>query len=134
MTTRYRCPISTCAWFHEYVATSPTPACPQDVLFWTAANWADMSERIDGYLAVAHRIDAHLVTHSPVQWMTELRNERRRTEAATAERDQLRIAVEKFSFLADAVDPLTTRRLPSRAEIEAVRELLAGAVGGDVDV
>lgn len=86
-----------------------------------------MSERVNGSLAIAHVIDAHLVTHSPVQWMTELRNEQRRTEAAIAERDRLRIAVEKLAFLANAVDPLATRRLPSQAEVEATRELLAGA-------
>lgn len=125
MTTRYRCPLSTCRWFHDSEMTPPPAYCPPDILAWSGPTWASMSERIDGGLATAHIIDAHLVTHSPFQWMTELRDERQRTESVTAERDRLRIVVEKLAFLTDAVDPLSTRRLSSRAEVEAMRELLA---------
>lgn len=135
MTTRYRCPISACAWFYDAVATPPPAYCPPDLLAWSGPTWASMSERIDGGLAAAHVIDAHLVTHSPVQWMAELRLYQARAETAESEADRLRIVVEKTAFLADAVDPLTTRRLPSRADVQAARELLAGAVsGGAVDV
>lgn len=125
MIVRYPCPHSDCRWLHDHVATPRTANVPTDILTWTPANWADMAERTGPGLTAAHIIDAHLVTHSPVQWMTELRNERQRTESAIAEQDRLRIAVEKLAFLADAVDPLSTRRLPSRGEVEAMRELLA---------
>lgn len=121
---RYPCPLPTCQWVYRHAATPLTANVPTDILTWTPANWADMAERTGPGLAAAHIIDGHLVTHSPVQWMTELRTERQRTEAAIAERDRLRIVVEKLVFLADAVDPLSTRRLPSRGEVEATRELL----------
>lgn len=133
MTTRYRCPISACAWFHDAVAAPPPAYCPPDLPAWSGPTWASMSERIDGGLAAAHVIDAHLVTHSPVQWMAELRLYQARAEVAESEADRLRIVVEKTAFLADAVDPLTTKQLPFRAEVRAVRELLAGAAGGGVD-
>lgn len=125
MIVRYPCPHPTCRWFHDHVATQRTAAVPTDILTWTPANWEAMAECTGPELAAAHIIDGHLVTHSPVQWMTELRDERQRTETVAAERDRLRIVVEKLTFLADAVDPLSTRQLPTRAEVEATRELLA---------
>lgn len=131
MIVRYCCPISTCSWFTERVASGSASEFEADVLSWSATTWGSVTERINGISTIVQVIDAHLVTHFPVQWMTELRDERRRAESVTTERDRLRIVVEKLSFLADAVDPLATRKLPSRAEVEATRELLASVVGSD---
>lgn len=128
MIVRYPCPHPDCRWFFNHVATPRTVNVPTDILTWTPANWADMAERTGPGLAAAHIIDGHLVTHSPVQWMAMVYGERRRTETVTAERDRLRIVVEKLTFLADAVDPLSTRQLPSRGDVEATRELLADVV------
>lgn len=133
MTTRYRCPISTCAWSHDYVASGSVPDIPSDLLSWTRANWADMSERINGMLAAAHVIDGHLATHSTVEWMTELRQYQARAEDAEAQLDRLLDALEQTADVTAAVHPVTSMRLPSRAEVEAARELLAGVAGGDVD-
>lgn len=129
---RYPCPQPDCPWFFSRVVTPRTANVPTDILTWTPADWDAMAERTGPGLTAAHIIDGHLVTHSPVQWMAMVYGERSRTEAVTAERDRLRIVVEKLMLLADAVDPLSTRRLPSRGEIEAVRALL-DAAGGDVD-
>lgn len=112
------------------MATLRTANVPTNILMWTPANWEDMAERTGPGLAAAHIIDGHLVTHSPVQWMAMVYGERQRTESVIAERDRLRIVTEKLAFLADAMDPLSTRRLPSRAEVEATRELLAGVLNG----
>lgn len=132
MIVRYPCPHPTCRWFFNHVVTPRTADVSTDILTWTPANWDAMAERTGPGLAAAHIIDRHLVTHSPVQWMAMVYGERSNTEAVTVERDRLRIAVEKLAFLADAVDPLSTRRLPSRAEVEAMRELLAGVANGGV--
>lgn len=135
MIVRYPCSHPDCRWFHDRVATPRTANVPTDILTWTPANWDAMAERTGPGLAAAHIIDGHLVTHSPVQWMAMVYGERQRTESVMAERDRLRIVVEKLMFLADAVDPLSTQRLPSRAEVEATRELLAGVLnGGAADV
>lgn len=133
MIVRYPCPHPTCRWFFSHAVTPRTANVPTDILAWTPANWDAMAERTGPGLTAAHIIDGHLVTHSPVQWMAMVYGERSRTEAVTAERDRLRIVAEKLAFLTDAVDPLSTRRLPSRGEVEAMRELLAGAVAGDDD-
>lgn len=133
MTTRYRCPISTCAWFHEYVASGSAPDCPSDVLSWTPANWADMSDRVGRVVAVAHVIDAHLSTHLPIEWMTELRRYQARAEDAEGQLDRLLDVLELTADVAAAVHPVTSMRLPSRCEVEASATALAGVVnGGDV--
>lgn len=128
--TRYPCPLPDCTWFHSHMATPLTADVPTDLLAWTHLNWADMSERTGPGLAPAHVIIGHLVTHSPLQWMAMVNAERSRADGVTDERDRLQVVVKKAAFLTDAVDPLTTRRLPSRAEVEATRELLAGAMSG----
>lgn len=133
MIVRYPCPHPTCRWFFNHTATPRTANVPTDILTWTPANWDAMAERTGPGLTAAHIIDGHLVTHSPVQWMAMVHGEHSRIEAVTAERDRLLVVAEKLAFLADAVDPLSTRRLPSRAEVKAMRELLAGAVAGDDD-
>lgn len=133
MTVKYPCPLRSCAWFYSHAATPATADVPTDILLWTQLNWADMAERTGPGLTAAQVVDAHLVTHSPVQWMGLACAERDRAESVTAERDRLRIVVEKTAFFTEAVDPLTTRRLPSRAEIEAVQALLADAAGGNAD-
>lgn len=132
MIARYPCPQPDCRWFFSHTVTPRTATVPTNILTWTPANWDAMAERTGPGLTAAHIIDGHLVTHSPVQWMAMVHGERSRTEAVAAERDRLRIVVEKLAFLTDAVDPLSTRRLPSRVEVEAVRVLL-DAAGGDVD-
>lgn len=130
MTTRYRCPISTCRWFHDAVAAPPPAYCPPDLLSWSGPTWASMSERIDGGLAAAHVIDAHLVTHSPVEWMTELRLYQARAEAAEDRADRLEVALELTADVTAAVHPVTSMRLPSRAEVEESAAVLAGVTGG----
>ena len=72
MTIRYLCPISTCQWFHETVATDSASSYPPDVAHWTLANWADVPQRTGHLLTAVHVIDAHLSTHSPVEWLTDL--------------------------------------------------------------
>lgn len=133
MTTQYRCPISTCGWTQTRVATTATAECPADLLNWTSANWADASERTSADLAVGHVIVGHLATHSPVQWMTELRRYQARAEDAEAQLDRLLDAMEQTADVAAGAHPVTSMKLPSRAEIEATQELLAGARGGGID-
>lgn len=125
---RYPCPLPTCQWFYRHAATPATADVPTDILSWTPANWASMAERTGPDLAAAHVIDAHLVTHSPVQWMTELGRERRRADDAEAERDRLHGTAAKLAEFTIAVDTVT--RMPTRGEVEATRELLMYAVNG----
>lgn len=100
MTVRYPCPLPPCQWFHDHVVTPLTADVPTDILLWTPLNWADMNERTGPGLTAAQKIDAHLATHSPVQWMAELNRERQLRQAAEAERDR-------------------ALWMPSRAEVEA---------------
>lgn len=134
VTVRYRCPLSMCTWFHEYVASDSAPECPADVLLWTASIWAFMPDRVGRSLSVIQVIDAHMSTHSPVEWMTELRQLQARAEDAEAERDRLRTTTQRLAEFTIAVDAVTSPRMPTHAEVQATRALLLDAAGGDVDV
>lgn len=99
----HHCPISACRWSHTAVASPAGPEPPTDLVLWTAATWASLSDRPVSGLATAHVVDAHLVTHSPVEWMGEMRRLLGRIESLEQLCGELSAAV----------------RLPSRAEVEA---------------
>jgi len=128
MTTHYRCPISTCPWFHEYVASTSAPECPVSILSWSAVAWASMSDRAGRLLSVVQVIDAHLSTHSPVEWMTELRRVQARAEDAETELDQTLAALKTAKSFAGATDALTSMRMPTRVEFEDVKAAFANAI------
>lgn len=130
MTTQYFCPISSCGWTQTHVATPEAADCPSDLLDWTPVNWASMSDRAGFDLAVGHVIDGHLATHSPVEWMTELRRERARAEDAEAQLDRLLDVLEQTADVAAGMHPVTSMRMPSRTEVEASAAVLAGTVNG----
>lgn len=118
MTTRYRCPISNCGWSHNAVVTGPAPDWSTDLLMWTPADWAAAPNWVGRTLATVHVINAHLVTHSPVQWMTEIRRERERAEAAERRLIEAQEALESAAVFTDAAHPIHPTRLPSRAELD----------------
>lgn len=128
MTVHYRCPISTCPWFTEYVASASAPECPADILSWSPVAWASMSDRAGRPLSVAQVIDAHLSTHSPVEWMTELRRLQARAEAAETELDETLAALTTAKDFADVTDALTSMRMPTRAELEDVKAAFANVI------
>jgi hypothetical protein len=122
---RHHCPIVVCRWFHETVASPTTPDAPADLTLWTATTWANMSDRPATGLATAHVIDGHLVTHSPVEWMTEMR----RLHVRIKSLEQL---CSKLSTGYCMTDVESVPAIPSRAEIDAVESIrtqLAGLVG-----
>jgi len=129
MTVRYHCPILKCRWFHDAAASPIRPAALADLALWTAETWADLSDRPVSGLATAHIVDAHLATHSPVEWMGELARRDRRIKSAERLCGELSAAVQNAMSLTEAVHAVTTMRLPSRAEVESIREQLAGLVG-----
>lgn len=129
MTRQHHCPVLPCRWFHRTVASPLTPEAPADLTLWTAETWADMSERPAAGLAAAHVIDAHLVTHSPVEWMAEVARRDRRISSLEELVSRLSVAVQNAMSLTEAVHAVTTMRLPSRAEVESIQEQLAGLVG-----
>lgn len=126
MTTQYRCPISICNWFHEYVAGASAPECPADILAWSPVAWASMSDRANRLLSVVQVIDAHLSTHSPHEWMTELRRVQARAEDSETELDETLSALKMAKSFADAVDAVQTLRMPTRTEFHNVKAALAG--------
>lgn len=125
MTVRCHCPIRTCRCFYDVVASPTVPEPPADLTMWTATTWAKLSDRPATGLATAHIIDAHLVTHSPVQWMTEIRRLLGRIES-------LERLCGKLSTGYCMTDLESVPAIPSRAEIdevESIRTQLAGLVG-----
>lgn len=122
MTARYHCPILDCRWFHDAVASRNVPEAPADLTLWTATTWEDMSDRPAAGLATAHVVDGHLVTHSPVEWMTEMRRLLGRIES-------LQRLCGKLSAGYCMTDLESVVAIPSRSEVESVREQLAGLVG-----
>jgi hypothetical protein len=129
MTAQHYCPVLTCRWFHRYVASPFAAEAPADLTRWTVETWAGMSVRPAAGLAAAHVIDAHLVTHSPIEWMAELARRDRRISSLEELVSRLSGAVQNAMSLTEAVHAVTTMRLPSRAEVESIREQLAGLVG-----
>lgn len=129
MTVRYHCPILTCRWFYGALASPSVPETPTDPTLWTAATWANLSVRPASGLAAAHIVDAHLVTHSPVEWMTEMARRDRRIKSAEELISRLSEAVQNAASFTEAVHAVTTMRLPSRAEVESIQEQIAGLVG-----
>jgi len=87
-----------------------------------------MSDRAGRLLSVAQVIDAHLATHSPVEWMTELRRVQARAEDAETELDQTLAALKTAKSFADATDALTSMRMPTRAEFEDVKAAFASVI------
>lgn len=130
MIVRYLCPHPTCRWFFSHTVTPRTANVPTDILTWTPANWDAMAERTGPGLTAAHIIDGHLVTHSPVEWMTELRRYQARAEAAEDRADRLEDALEQTADVTAGMHPVTSMRLPSRAEVEMSAAALAAAVNG----
>lgn len=126
---RYHCPILTCRWFHTALASPTAPETPADPILWTAATWANLSVRPVSGLATAHIVDAHLVTHSPIEWMTEMARLRGRIKSAEELISRLSEAVQNAASVTEAVHAVTTMRLPSRAEIESIQAQIAGLVG-----
>lgn len=122
MIVQHHCPVLTCRWSHRTVASPSAPEVPADLTQWTAETWANMSERPAAGLAAAHVVDGHLVTHSPVEWMTELR--RRDSRIESLEKLCSQLAAATYPAGLDAVTAI-----PSRAEVESIREQLAGLVG-----
>lgn len=112
-------------WFHEYVASASVPDCPADILAWSPVAWAFMSDRAGRLLSVVQIVDAHLATHSPFEWMTELRRLQVRAEDAETELDQALSALKAAKSFADATDALTTLRMPTRVEFEDVKTAFA---------
>lgn len=130
MTTRYRCPISTCRWFFLHVATEPGATPTLNALLLAPRTWPPVTGGPSPTLSVARAVEGHLSTHSPVEWLEELRQYQARAEDAEAQLDRLLDVLEQTADVTAAVHPVTSMRLPSRAEVESARELLAGAVGG----
>jgi hypothetical protein len=129
MTRQHHCPVLPCRWFHRTVASPLTPEAPADLTRWTAETWANMSVRPATGLATAHVVNEHLVTHSPVEWMAEIARRDRRISSLEELCGRLAEAVQNAMSLTEAVHAVTTMRLPSRAEVESIREQLAGLAG-----
>jgi len=87
-----------------------------------------MSDRAGRLLSVAQVIDAHLSTHSPIEWMTELRRLQARAESAETELGQILAALKTAESFADATDALSSMRMPTRAEFEDVKAVFASAI------
>lgn len=129
MTVRYHCPITACAWFHDAAVSDFPSDTPADVLQWPATTWSLIADWSGRMLATGQVVNAHLVTHSPVEWMGEMARLQRRIAAAEQLCGELSVAVQNAAFVTAAIDPIATTRMPSRAEVESVREQLAGLVG-----
>lgn len=109
------------------MASTPGPEHTADVLTWSPATWSIVSERVGSILSVVQVVDAHLSTHSPVEWVMELARERRRADDAEADRDRLLVAAQKLGNFTITVDAITSTRMPSRADVEATRAVLHAA-------
>lgn len=111
--TTIPCPLATCAWSVDDVATNPAAARSADVLSWPAATWSSTDGWGERPLTIPQQVDAHLATHTAEEWIAELRRELERHEPPEAELTRA-LAVSVFAMLA-GVGP----QMPSRAEVES---------------
>jgi hypothetical protein len=73
MIVRIRCTLSTCAWSHATAATDHVLAAGPDPAYWTAETWTVLADKLGLDYSIAQVVDAHLATHVPHEWMTEVR-------------------------------------------------------------
>lgn len=88
MGTRYRCPVTTCAWFHvdHTYATPPLPGWEAYTSRELTAVVRHLSEHLlpEYHLELSQVLYAHLHTHTPYEWLETL-NAARALDVAIAQ-------------------------------------------------
>lgn len=114
-TTRYPCPIGSCAWHHD---ATDNPVVTEWAGSFDATVLADLAAHI---ATVDDVVRLHLEAHPLIEWVGEVRRQRARADAAESERDQVLGAVGAAADFNDAMNRLTA--LPSRspADIEVLK-------------